>query len=71
MIDKFLSTLQFLKFREDDDSVDRMHYFWTSNILVATSMLISWKMFGGKPIECMVPKMFSHAWEQVGYSCQD
>lgn len=51
------SVLQFLKFfggGECDDYIDQLHYVFTSNVLLALSILVSFKQFGGKPVECMV-----------------
>ncbi|XP_003379186.1 innexin-10 [Trichinella spiralis] len=59
-----LNALRFFAYRQDDSDVDRLHYWLTSNVLIALSLLVSFKQFGGKPIECLVPKMFSSAWEQ-------
>ncbi|KRX23735.1 Innexin-10 [Trichinella nelsoni] len=59
-----LNALRFFAYRQDDSDVDRLHYWLTSNVLIALSLLVSFKQFGKKPIECLVPKMFSSAWEQ-------
>lgn len=64
----FLNTLKFFGHNSDDDYIDRLHYFVTSNTLVALSILVSFKQFGGKPIECLVPDMFSKAWEEVSHN---
>jgi hypothetical protein len=42
-----------------------MHYLYTPNILLAFSVLISFKQFGGRPLECMFPNKFPGSWEQV------
>lgn len=42
-----------------------MHYLYTTNLLLAFSVLISWKQFGGSPIECMFPNKFPGSWEEV------
>lgn len=65
VLETSLRFLTYLGFRQDDDWVDRLHNFLTSNLLLALAMLISWKQFGGKPIECMLPKMFPGSWEDV------
>lgn len=65
MIQNILGTLKYLNHSQDDDFIDRLHYFLTSNILIALAVLVSWKQFGGRPMECLVPDMFSSAWEQV------
>lgn len=65
MLDKFVDTFHYLGYSDDADSVDIFNSFITSNLLIGFAILISWKQFGGKPIECMVPDTFSGAWEQV------
>lgn len=40
----------------EDDLVDRLHYIFTSAILVVFAIGVSWKQFGGKPIECSIPE---------------
>jgi len=69
MIEATLRYLHFLGARRDDDNIDRLHYFLTSNLLIVLSLLISYKQFGGRPIECATPKMFPKSWEDViGFS---
>lgn len=46
------------------DLVASLHSYFTSNMLVAFSIIISFKHFGGRPIECMLPSGFNGAWEQ-------
>lgn len=65
VLESVLMSLKRLGYRNDDDGTDRLHYFVTSNILIALSILVSWKQFGGKPIECMTPPKFPGAWEDV------
>nr|CDJ85263.1 Innexin domain containing protein [Haemonchus contortus] len=64
MIETFLSMARYLSPRHDDDWCDRLHYLITPNILFAFSVLISFKQFGGRPIECMFPNKFPGSWEQ-------
>ncbi|MFH4978405.1 hypothetical protein AB6A40_005114 [Gnathostoma spinigerum] len=60
---EIVGTLSFLKPQADDDFVDRLHYYYTSTFLLITAVLISLKMFGGKPIECWVPAEYKSGWE--------
>lgn len=65
MIETFLGMAKYLSPREDDDWSDRLNYLITPNLLLAFSVLISFKQFGGRPIECMFPNKFPGSWEQV------
>ena len=65
MIEAILHKLTLLGARKDSDNVDELHYVITSNLLIGLSMLVSFKQFGGKPVECAMPKSFSNSWEQV------
>uniref|UniRef100_A0A914RU98 Innexin n=1 Tax=Parascaris equorum TaxID=6256 RepID=A0A914RU98_PAREQ len=58
-----VGTLSFLQPQADDDFVDRLHYYYTSTFLLVTAVLISLKMFGGRPIECWVPAEYKGGWE--------
>ncbi|KJH46319.1 Innexin [Dictyocaulus viviparus] len=64
MIETFVGMSRYLSSRNDDDWSDRLHYSITPNILLAFSVLISFKQFGGRPIECMFPNKFPSSWEQ-------
>lgn len=65
MIEAIIAMVRYLSPRNDDDAVDRLHYLYTPNILLAFAVLISFKQFGGRPIECMFPSKFPGSWEQV------
>uniref|UniRef100_A0AC35U886 Innexin n=1 Tax=Rhabditophanes sp. KR3021 TaxID=114890 RepID=A0AC35U886_9BILA len=64
MIESFVGFMKYLSPREDDDYSDRLNYLYTPNILLAFSVLISFKQFGSKPLECMFPTKFPGSWEQ-------
>uniref|UniRef100_A0A183BYW5 Innexin n=1 Tax=Globodera pallida TaxID=36090 RepID=A0A183BYW5_GLOPA len=64
MIESLISMVRYLSARKDDDFADRMNYLYTPNILLAFSVLISFKQFGGRPLECMFPNKFPGSWEQ-------
>ncbi|VDN07446.1 unnamed protein product [Thelazia callipaeda] len=46
------------------DVIASLHSYFTCNLLIAFSVIISFKQFGGRPLECMLPVGFTGAWEQ-------
>uniref|UniRef100_A0A183V129 Innexin n=1 Tax=Toxocara canis TaxID=6265 RepID=A0A183V129_TOXCA len=46
------------------DVVASLHSYFTFNMLIAFAILLSFKHFGGRPMECMIPPGFNGAWEQ-------
>ncbi|PIO74149.1 Innexin [Teladorsagia circumcincta] len=60
---EIVGTLSFLQPQADDDIFDRLHYYYTTTFLLLTAVLISLKMFGGRPIECWLPAEYKSSWE--------
>lgn len=65
MIEHLIGISRYFSARLDDDVADRMNYLYTPNILLAFSVLISFKQFGGRPLECLMPAKLPGSWEQV------
>ncbi len=65
MIENFLRFLNVLGSKKNDDFVDRLHYVFASNALIGAAVLISWKQFGGDPVECILPARFPDTWSEV------
>ncbi|CAI4228165.1 unnamed protein product [Auanema sp. JU1783] len=61
---RVLNTVPYSNQAGAKDIVASVHSFFTSNLLVGLAVLLSYKQFGGKPIECMVPTDFTSAWVQ-------
>lgn len=68
MIETLIAMMRYLSPRQDDDAVDRLNYLFTPNILLAFAVLISFKQFGGHPIECITASKLPGSWEEVGRS---
>ncbi|KAI6241165.1 Innexin [Aphelenchoides fujianensis] len=58
-----VGTLSFLQPQSDDDFADRANYYITSTALLVTAVLVSLKLFGGRPLECFMPAEFRSSWE--------
>lgn len=46
------------------DVTAKIHSYFTCNLLIGLAILLSYKQFGGSPIECMLPLGFSGAWSE-------
>ena len=44
------------------DIIANLHSYFTFNLLLGLAILLSYKQFGGRPIECMTPVGFSSSW---------
>ncbi|VDD92366.1 unnamed protein product [Enterobius vermicularis] len=64
MIETLIAMMRYLSPRQDDDAVDRLNYLFTPNILLAFAVLISFKQFGGHPIECITASKLPGSWEE-------
>ncbi|VDM62025.1 unnamed protein product [Angiostrongylus costaricensis] len=56
--------LKGLKPQYDDDSCDRLNYYYTPMLFVLFSLTLSAKQYVGQPIQCWIPAQFTGAWEQ-------
>lgn len=52
MLIGIIRTLSVLKPGADDDMIDRMNYYYSATFLMILALLVSYKMFGGRPLEC-------------------
>lgn len=58
-----ISGLSFFSPQNDDDAVDRLHYYYTSTVLLLSSVLFAFKVLAGHPLECWPPAEWTGAWE--------
>ncbi|VDO69805.1 unnamed protein product [Onchocerca flexuosa] len=61
-IEGLLKSLKVISLSYGEDNIDRLHYFLTSNLLIAASTITAWQMFEGRPMQCMTPMGFTHSW---------
>uniref|UniRef100_A0A8R1TX68 Innexin n=1 Tax=Onchocerca volvulus TaxID=6282 RepID=A0A8R1TX68_ONCVO len=61
-IERLLKSLKVISLNYGEDNIDRLHYFLTSNLLIAASTITAWKMYEGRPLECMAPMGFTNSW---------
>ena len=63
MLSDIIGTLSFFQPSYDDDFTDRLNYYYTSTFIIISAILISFKMLGGRPLECWVPAEYKGSWE--------
>lgn len=51
-----------------DARVDRFNYYYSSSMVMIFAMAISFKMFGGRPLECWLPPDYTKSWEDYSGS---
>ena len=56
---KSILSIREIKFKSDDDYVDRLSRQYTVIILVCFAFLVSTKQFVGRPISCWCPAQFT------------
>nr|CAD2189046.1 unnamed protein product [Meloidogyne enterolobii] len=59
---RVLSTVPFSNRPPVQDIIANLHSYFTFNFLIGLAILLSYKQFGGRPIECMTPAGFSSSW---------
>jgi len=64
MLATILSILHFITTSENLEFIGQLTSNYTPNLLLALAVLVSFKQFGGNPIECLTPDTFSGSWEQ-------
>lgn len=64
-IEILLKSFKIINLKHGEDSIDCLHYFLTTNLLIAASTITAWKMFDGNAIECMLPIRFPNSWVTV------
>jgi hypothetical protein len=62
---RVLSAVPFSNRPPVQDVIANLHCYMTFNLLIGLAILLSYKQFGGRPIECMTPVGFSSAWTDV------
>lgn len=60
-----LSMVRYVSGVEDRDFIDRLHSYFTCNMLIGLSILVSFKQFGGNPIECLTPDTFTGSFFKI------
>jgi hypothetical protein len=58
-----ISGISFFQPQCDDDTIDRMNYYYTSTALMLAATLVSMKLLAGRPMECWVPAEYQKGWE--------
>lgn len=65
---RILNTVPYTNRTIVKDVIACVHSYFTCNLLIGLAILLSYKQFGGYPIECMTPMGFSSAWNEVLYN---
>ncbi len=63
MLSEIFGTLSFFQPSFDDDFIDRLNYYYTTSFVIGAAIIISFKTFGGRPLECWLPAQYKSSWE--------
>lgn len=61
-----MDLISLLEPQANDDVCDRLNYYYTTTFLMLLSVLVSFQIFYGTPIECWAAAEFKASWTRYG-----